>query len=138
MNDYSFKYGSSENNFHYGLKSCDRWGNYKPNDPELSNDEFQYREQDKTKADKYASAWSLTKIELPSGGKIEVNYEADDYAFVQDKRAMSMMSVTGLGSNKEEIDSDYLYTKDALVHPITIETRNKLITKKLGTQKGEV
>ena len=137
LNAYRFTYGSSENNFHYGLKSCDRWGNYKPNDPALPNDEFPYSEQDKTKADKYASAWSLTKIELPSGGKIEVNYEADDYAFVQDKRAMSMMSVTGLGSNKEEIDSDYLYTKDAACNylkvklPVPVEDKKEFRDKYL-------
>ncbi|MDQ3110962.1 MAG: hypothetical protein M3R17_13800, partial [Bacteroidota bacterium] len=32
-------------------------------------------------------------IELPSGGIIDINYEADDYAYVQDKRAAEMFKV---------------------------------------------
>ncbi|MBK7883783.1 MAG: hypothetical protein IPJ81_08275 [Chitinophagaceae bacterium] len=42
--------------------------------------------QDKSKADKYAAAWTMNKILLPSGGVINVEYEADDYAYVQNKK----------------------------------------------------
>jgi hypothetical protein len=41
----------------------------------------------------------LKKILLPSGGQMEVSYETDDYAFVQNKRAAVMMNVVGFGSN---------------------------------------
>ncbi len=33
------------------------------------------------------------KITLPSGGKIIVDYESDDYAYVQNKTAMQMVNV---------------------------------------------
>lgn len=46
-------------------------------------------------ADLYAYAWNLTSVKLPSGGIIKVTYEADDYAFVQDKKAMEMAQVIG-------------------------------------------
>ena len=37
-----------------------------------------------------AAAWSLKRIKTPSGAIINVKYEADDYAYVQNKRAMQM------------------------------------------------
>jgi hypothetical protein len=45
--------------------------------------------------DSNAAAWSLTKIHLPSGGKIEVEYESDDYAHVQNVPAMQMFKIVG-------------------------------------------
>ncbi|MGD1846793.1 MAG: hypothetical protein ACFB10_15500, partial [Salibacteraceae bacterium] len=117
---YEFEY--SANNPNYDIKGYDRWGNFKPNvgtcNPQgngLLNTEFPYTPQeripntapefdadrpDRTWADWYAEAWSLTAIQLPSGGSLKVDYEADDYAYVQDKRAMQMFQVTGMGSEQ--------------------------------------
>jgi hypothetical protein len=53
--------------------------------------------------DKYASAWNLTKVKLPSGGEINVEYEADDYAFVQDRKAMQMVKVVAASHRAEGI-----------------------------------
>ena len=89
----------------YNLKSYDIWGNYKPNsesmcrtqDP-ITAPEFPFVQQgDKALQDGYAGAWSLTSIELPSGGKIELEYESDDYQYVQDRDAMQMFKVVGVG-----------------------------------------
>lgn len=100
---YKFKY--SDFNPSYNLKGNDMWGNYKPipngatcdhTGPALNN-EFAYSSQIKADADMYASAWSLTEIFLPSGGSIKVQYESDDYAYVQDKKAMQMMQIEGFG-----------------------------------------
>jgi hypothetical protein len=96
-------------NADYNLKGYDRWGNYKPNNPPyLQNNcdesrpylppyEFPYVEQDKATADVYSSMWSLSKVGLPSGGTINVKYESDEYAFVQDRPAMQMFKITGVG-----------------------------------------
>ncbi|AYL93830.1 hypothetical protein [Mucilaginibacter celer] len=73
----------------------DRWGNYKlyKNNPaSMGNDAYPYSLQDRSIADMDASLWHLNKISLPTGGEINVFYEASDYAFVQDKRAMVMSS----------------------------------------------
>lgn len=51
-------------------------------------------------ADLYAQAWNLTEIKLPSGGVIKVDYEADDYAYVQDKEAGRMFKIDGFFSNE--------------------------------------
>jgi hypothetical protein len=122
LSPYQFVYADNnhssldgnEANFVYNSKSYDRWANYKPNVPiagytpdDFNNlpltSEFPYTDQVTTgpsfnytyTADFYAPAWNLTLIKLPSGGEIKVTYESDDYAFVQDKRAMQMFRVDG-------------------------------------------
>lgn len=109
---YAFAYSSgTDGNPDYDLNASDRWGNYKPKSMNparlatsvnLRNAEFPYTIQDADKRDRVneqAGAWSLNKILLPSGGQIEVLYESDDYAFVQDKRSAVMMQVLGFGKD---------------------------------------
>jgi len=110
LSPYKFTYSST--NPSYNIKSYDRWGNYKPQPSgvsgstgcapgttALSNAEFPYTEQDTTLQDQYASAWSLTAIKLPSGGSIQVDYESDDYAYVQNKRAGQMFKIVAVSNN---------------------------------------
>ena len=88
-------------------------GTYKPaaNNPGgLSNIDFPYTINDKTLNDKFAGAWSLKKILLPSGGQMEIQYEADDYAYVQNRRACDMFNVYGLGSSTDFTNSNALYS----------------------------
>lgn len=114
LSPYEFTYGSNPN---YNLKGYDRWGtfqtytvplNYNPenaaNNPLA--DEFPYTNQNEISpsssaklADTYAEAWNLTNIKLPSGGEIQITYEADDYAFVQDKRASRMFLTAGASNS---------------------------------------
>ena len=102
-NQYVFAYGGTGSNPAYAINASDRWGNYKPksqNPGAMPNQHYPYSLQDpaqKATIDLNASAWSLTKILLPSGGQMEVEYESDDYAFVQNKRAAVMMQVAGFG-----------------------------------------
>ena len=88
----------------YQALSTDRWGTYKPEGNNtlsfLNNEEFPYSVQDRTNniANEHVTAFQLKQIKLPSGGKIDVGYEADDYAYVQNKRASVMkpiLSFTG-------------------------------------------
>lgn len=96
---YTFEYAS---NPAYKMMSVDRWGTYKLATDNsgaqftgMGNDEFPYS-AGKNYADNNAAAWQLSKIILPSGGEINVQYESDDYAWVQDRRAMRMMKIDGL------------------------------------------
>lgn len=96
LSPYEFKYNTATN-YSYNIKSYDRWGNYKPIEVEgLPTSDYPYVEQDKTKSDLYSQAWSMTEIRLPSGGKIKIDYESDDYAYVQDKLAGQMIKVIGV------------------------------------------
>lgn len=93
--DYEFHYGTGIHNPSYHPQHRDRWGYYKPEDPGVPNQDYPYTEQDKTRQDDNSRAWALISIELPSGGEIMVNYESDDYAYVQDKNAARMYQILG-------------------------------------------
>lgn len=152
---YTFNY--DDFNPDYNLKSYDIWGNYKPNsnsgcnttDP-ITVPEFPYVQQDdRALQDQYASAWSLASIDLPSGGRIELTYESDDYQYVQDREAMQMFKVVGAGasnisSNPEAEqrlykagfnEAKYLYVK--LPEETTEPTSEEFISKyfKSGLEK---
>lgn len=115
LSPYIFDYHENiaAENPNYNIKAYDRWGNYKPNNATsigvrdqadigdfvagaLPASDFPYVEQDQVTADQYSSAWSLKEIQLPSGGKIKVTYESDDYAYVQNKQAMQMFNIINI------------------------------------------
>jgi hypothetical protein len=106
-NKYNFTYayntgtenaGSSDNP-NYVFASTDRWGTYKSVSLNgLKKSDYPYSLQDKATIDVNAAAWMLKKISLPSGGQIEMTYESDDYAYVQNKRAAVMTPVVGFGN----------------------------------------
>ncbi len=79
----------------YSPGSVDRWGTYKPNDPNLPNSKYSYTDQVKADVDTYAALWNLKSIQLPSGGMINIECESDDYAYIQDKRAGQMFKIVG-------------------------------------------
>ncbi|WP_343670452.1 hypothetical protein [Chitinophaga sp.] len=96
---YLFDY----NNDHgYGTMMTDRWGTLKrltensQKSIALGNDEFPYTTQDHDVAAIDAGMWQLKEIQLPTGGKVSVDYEADDYAYVQNRRSMVMSKITGM------------------------------------------
>jgi hypothetical protein len=112
LSPYVFDYSSSNPDYDFSAK--DRWGNYKAVKPGVHNYEFPYTEQPDDAIGDAAlandlSAWNLTDIRLPSGGKIHVDFESDDYAYVQDKRAMQMLKIEGVGSSKAFKPTNSLY-----------------------------
>ncbi len=115
---YKFEYGE---NPRYDMLAQDRWGSVKPNVETGSywsqfagltdaqhtrNSDYPYAVQDPTVADQLAGAWCLKRITLPTGGAITVKYEADDYAYVQDRRAMRMYKITETGDGNTNINED--------------------------------
>lgn len=100
-NAYEFTYDQNPN---YQGNGNDKWGTYKPNtatplgvhDPDKNNMEFPHTDQDKTVTDVYVAAWALSQIKMPNSGTIDVHYESDDYAYVQNQRAMELFEVAGV------------------------------------------
>ncbi len=94
LTPYTFKYKNTA----YNPKHVDRWGffqEYDRNVPFASGD-FPYTFQDnRAEADINAANWNLTEFTSPGGSVTKITYEADDYAYVQDKRAMRMYSILG-------------------------------------------
>ncbi|MBS1773940.1 MAG: hypothetical protein JST82_13865 [Bacteroidetes bacterium] len=107
LSPYVFQYNSS--NPPYSFATKDRWGNFKPVTGGISNYEYPYVNQEGTDIDSNAAAWSLTDIKLPSGGMIHVDYESDDYSYVQNKRSMQMFTVAGVGSSNQKESKAALY-----------------------------
>lgn len=100
LTPYRFEYDSIPA---YHTHKMDRWGSYKPYDntrvdsaSHALRSPYVNQNDSYENLSEYASAWSLNKIHLPSGATIAVDYEADDYAFVQDKTAMQMIPIAGL------------------------------------------
>jgi hypothetical protein len=119
-NVFLFNYG---NNPTYKPNTSDRWGTYKdatatnPIDgsTRLPNAEFPYTiQRDSVLAAQNASAWMLNEIKLPSGSKINITYESDDYGFVQDKKAMEMMKIAGFGPTVSSTPVNSLYSTSFL------------------------
>lgn len=135
-------------NPNYDMKAYDVWGNYKPTPSDvsfsprngnMSNAEFPFVDQmnrnpetNRNNADIYATAWHLRSVKLPSGGVIEVNYESDDYAHVQNKEVMQMFKVIGASEGSDNyndrlFDSEYLYIKTDKAVEDKEEFKNKYI-----------
>ena len=118
LSPYIFEYNDGLNgNPFYNPIEVDRWGNYKnssKNPGNLSNEDFPYVLQNEDSVDKWAAAWHMTKIIKPSGGIINIDYESDDYAYVQDKVAMQMFSVIGAGDSEAYTSNNTLYGNNYL------------------------
>ncbi len=126
LSKYEFNYENK--NYPYDIKAYDVWGNYKPSNMEAicentntlipSTPEFPYVVQDEN-ANDYASAWHMSEILLPSGGSINLEFESDDYLYVQDKRAMQMFRVLGTADDSdvasENLPNIFGYTEDSQV-----------------------
>lgn len=118
---YVFNYGDvahQTDNPNYAYNASDRWGTYKPvtdtsgaavNPGGLNNIDYPYSSQNKAADDVFAGSWNLKKILLPSGGQIEVTYEVDDYAYVQNRRACNMYRLYGLGNSSSFTTGNSLY-----------------------------
>lgn len=107
--DYGNKSATEKINPSYNLRSVNRWGFYQPDNGNysdiydapsigLSNVDSPYSSQLKPGMDNNAYAWNMTDIKIPGSGKIKVDYEANDYAYVQDKTAGQMFKVTGVAN----------------------------------------
>jgi hypothetical protein len=124
-NPYVFDYHENDTteNPNYNSFKYDRWGNYQQywEDPSMNPIKyFPYTRQDNrdgldvTTKNKWASVWNLKNIILPSGAKISIDYEADRYAYVQNKPAMEMYQIKSINSAtkvlhyNEFLDSNYV------------------------------
>jgi hypothetical protein len=118
LNPYIFTYHAK--NPAYNSKSTDRWGSYKDaaRNPgagqPLANADYPYTLQESANwnndsASANAAPWTLSEVKLPSGGKIKVTYESDDYAYVQNKRAMQFFTLAGFGNSATGTVSNNLY-----------------------------
>jgi hypothetical protein len=139
LNPYVFSYPGKNPDYLKG--AVDRWGNFKDsrnNPAQLANMDYPYALQskqngwDSTQAASDAAAWALSKIKLPSGGELRVTYESDDYAYVQNKRAMQMFSLAGFGNSPSAAPVSRLYkpfASDSDYHYVFINVTEQVNSK---------
>lgn len=149
---YVFNYGnvnSYYDNAPYSYGAADRWGTYKPvtdsagnpvNPNGMSNIDYPYTSTTKVVDDQYAGEWSLKKILLPSGGQMEITYEADDYAYVQDRQACNMYNIYGFGSSTAYTNSNMLYTiySNQDQNYVYVQVPTPLLSKNPASAKQEI
>ncbi len=93
----SYKRSSSDSTqMNYGIQNYDRWGNFNDS-ANIYNPYVSQLSSNAGLIDQWASAWCLKKITLPSGSTIKIEYESDDYAYVQNKQAAQMFKIAKLG-----------------------------------------
>ncbi|KAB2859614.1 MAG: hypothetical protein F9K09_01465 [Flavobacteriales bacterium] len=96
LEDYKQLYASNDQNPTYSPFNIDAWGNYQNDGTARYFDMKPWLNQNKyapTMASFDPAAWQLKVIKLPSGGEIHVQYEQDDYCYVQNKQAHAMVSL---------------------------------------------
>lgn len=132
-----------EFNDKYANQQTDRWGVYKHafynrlvnGVNKMSNAEFPYAIQDKKIADAFASKWQLTKIHTPTGATMEMAYESDNYAFVQNRRAMEMCFIEGVTTTEKGLIGA---TSFSVRLPHAVSSRDELKRKYLTDHEGKL
>jgi hypothetical protein len=82
----------TQQNPSYSFFLADAWGNYQAEgDKRFRNMESWVNQRDLINFD--PAVWQLKVIKLPSGGEIHIQYEQDDYSYVQDQEAHVMASL---------------------------------------------
>ncbi len=120
---YHFEY---ENNIPHPVAfTQDRWGAYQDKIGSFDPYENPYTYQETyTNRNQNAALWCLSKITLPSDGELRVDYEKDDYAFVQNKKAMQYVPITGYGNGSTFVPSNATDSKI-----VDLKTLNRIYFK---------
>ena len=72
---------------------------------------------------------------MPSGGTIQVDYESDDYQYVQDKRAMEMFKVVGAGVDDDPVGTNYFSPVDNVDNGTIDQTNSEALLYGNGEAK---
>ncbi len=111
---YIFEYEDLNPDFEYN--GTDRWGNYKPNVGVQKNDRFPYSIQDEVQANTNIKAWKLKRVINPMGSALEVEYEADRYANIQDRGVMQHFTIAGCSDFKTLISYNVVNIDNFAAH----------------------
>jgi hypothetical protein len=114
---YPVKYGNIDmygtglkENPGYTPHELDAWGNYQ--DSTASGTRFLNMQTwlDQTPPASFdPAAWQLKVIKLPTGGEIHVQYEQDDYAYVQDLPVEALVSLSPNTNDNENTNNNKYY-----------------------------
>ncbi|MBI2968993.1 MAG: hypothetical protein HYY40_14420 [Bacteroidetes bacterium] len=102
-------------------KFLDPWGNYQMGGAARHENMQKGIYQGTSQAGFDPAAWQLKRIQLPSGGDILIHYEQKDYAYVQDRPAMSPVSLLDASCDNDLlsgcVNKYYLNTENIGIDP---------------------
>lgn len=96
----------------YDIHGLDAWGYYQKNGSARHADFRPWLDQTMVEGDFDPAAWQLKRIKLPSGGEIHVQYEQDQYRYVQDEEACAMASLDDSYFNADGANDSWF-----IIHP---------------------
>jgi hypothetical protein len=118
LSPYVFDYGTttigSPDNPSYDQRNMDRWGAYKDNSLYTgAGSSYPWQEMPYTQQEiaPHPEVWSLKSVKLPTGATMAIEYEADDYSYVENKRAQRMFDIVG---TQETVDQSKPFGIDRL------------------------
>lgn len=86
-------YSSTDQNPDYHPSASDAWANYRKDGGNRKAKQQPWVDQ--TPENSFdPAAWHLKQIILPSGGEILVQYEQNDYEYIQDRQTLAMTNLT--------------------------------------------
>jgi hypothetical protein len=97
---------SGDQNPVYSPFDIDPWGNYQKNGNNRYDSMRPWVNQNPSPTFDPA-AWQLKDIKLPTGGEIRIQYEQDDYAYVQDQPVHAMMSLKNASDDSPGNNNKY-------------------------------
>jgi len=133
-------------NPNYNPFNIDAWGYHQPDGQTRYTNMEKWVDQKTVEGAAFdPAAWHLKVIKLPSGGEIHVQYEQDDYQYVQDQEAHVMAKLSSGSGNGFYVDvssvmptltpENRLLIRD-LIHKRYVNTGNKIYFKFLYTLMG--
>lgn len=131
-------YSTGEQNPSYSPFALDAWGTYQANGANRHAHMRSWIDQNPVQFD--PAAWQLKRIKLPSGGEIHVQYEQKEYLYVQDRRAMSMVSIASTADSSAYylnvqgdlgLDQSELYAQAEIIQKELIDKEEKIYFKHL-------
>jgi len=93
--NYGDQFSYESQNPNYNNEYIDAWGNINYDQQNRNSKLQKWPYQGAITGNPYdPAAWHLKKVTLPSGGEIHVQYEEKNYAYVQDRKAMTLVSLS--------------------------------------------
>lgn len=117
---------AEQENPSYSPFDLDPWGSYRPSMLAQRENRRSWIDQSDT-ARFDPAAWQLKRVRMPTGGEIQVQYEEDNYAFVQDRPVMVMARLrdsVGEGALLKADDDQYRSAAYVDLSSLSVDSSN--------------
>jgi len=121
-------FSAADQNPNFSEFQTDAWGNYQANGVQRFLNMQPWVNQTPP-ANFDPAAWQLKVIKLPSGGEVHVQYEQDDYGYVQDQPAHIMCALDETLTKNRSTNTNKFYLSTQGESPAELQQLRQLIEK---------